>query len=60
MKINGELLNQCKDKLNEIFERSCGYIKGHSNPTEIDNEPKLSEFIEDYNEFIRIRGLFIK
>ena len=60
VKINGELLNQCKDKLNEIFERSCGYIKGHSNPTEIDNEPKLSEFIEDYNEFKRIRGLFIK
>jgi hypothetical protein len=60
VKVNGELLNQCKDKLNEIFERSCGYIKGHSNPTEIDNEPKLSEFIEDYNDFKRIRGLFIK
>lgn len=60
VKVNGELLNQCKEKLNEIFERCCCYIKGHSNPTEIDNEPKLAEFIEDYNEFKRIRGLFVK
>jgi energy-coupling factor transporter ATP-binding protein EcfA2 len=58
VKVNGDLLNQHKDKLNEIFERSCGYIKGHSNPTEIYNDPTLEELKADFNEFKAIRTVF--
>lgn len=59
VKVNGDLVNQHKDKLNELFERSCGYIKGHSNPTEIDNTPTLEELKTDLAEFAEIRKVFI-
>jgi hypothetical protein len=58
VKVDGGLVNQHKDKLNEIFERCCGYIKGHSNPTEIHNDPTLTELKSDFNEFIKIRTVF--
>lgn len=59
VKVKGNLLNQHKDKLNEIFERCCGYIKGHSNPTEIDNMPTIQEFRDDFTDFCAIRNVFI-
>jgi energy-coupling factor transporter ATP-binding protein EcfA2 len=59
VKVNGELINAHKDKLNEIFERSSGYIKGHSNPTEIHNEPTIAELKTDFNDFNIIRSLFL-
>jgi hypothetical protein len=60
VKINGTLVNEHKDKLNEIFERCCGFIKGHSNPTEIHNDPTISELKVDFEEFKKIRDAFIK
>jgi recombinational DNA repair ATPase RecF len=57
-KVDGEALNIHKDKLIEIFERCCGFIKGHSNPTEVYNDPKLDELKIDFDEFIRIRNTF--
>lgn len=59
VKVDGGLVNQYKDKLNEIFERCCGYIKGHSNPTEIHNAPTLTELKSDFDEFMKIRAVFI-
>lgn len=58
VKVDGGLLNQHKDKLNEIFERCCGFIKGHSNPVEIHNDPKLSDLKTDFDEFKSIRQQF--
>lgn len=59
VKVNGALLDTHKDKLNEIFERCCGYIKGHSNPTEIHNDPTVAGLRIDFEEFNRIRTKFI-
>jgi predicted ATPase len=59
MKVNGDKINAHKDDLNEIFERCCGFIKGHSNPEEIYNEPTINELKVDFEEFIKIRKSFI-
>lgn len=60
VKVKGALLDTHKDKLNEIFERCCGFIKGHSNPTEIHNDPTLAGLKLDFDEFNNIRNQFIK
>lgn len=60
VKVDGNVLNTHKDKLNEIFERCCGYIKGHSNPTPIHNDPTIIELKTDFEEFKKIREAFIK
>jgi hypothetical protein len=60
VKVDGNKLNTHKDKLNEIFERCCGYIKGHSNPTEIHNDSTIAELKIDFEEFKQIRDEFIK
>ena len=59
IKVDGTTLNIHKDKLNEIFERCCGYIKGHSNPTPIHNDPTILELKSDFDEFKTIRAAFI-
>lgn len=58
IKVNGTLLNAHKDELNELFERACGFIDGHSNPTEISNKPTLIELKEDFARFRSIRSTF--
>ena len=60
VKVDGNFVNTHKDKLNEIFERSCGYIKGHSNPTAIYNIPTITELKTDFDDFKIIRDKFLK
>jgi len=59
IKVDGVLLNTHKDKLNEVFERCCGFIKGHSNPTEIHNDPTIDGLKQDFQEFNQIRSHFV-
>lgn len=59
VKVDGGKIDSTKEKLNEIFERCCGYIKGHSNPTEIHNDPTINELKKDFEEFKNIRNQFI-
>ena len=59
-KVDGNLVNTHKNKLNEIFERCCGYLKGHSNPTEIHNDPTVIELKVDFEDFKIIRAAFLK
>lgn len=59
VKVDGALVDTHKDKLNEIFERCCGFIKGHSNPTEIHNDPTVAGLRIDFAEFNSIRTQFI-
>lgn len=59
LKIKGDELNTHKGKLNEVFERCCGYIKGHSNPIEIHNDPTMIELKSDFEEFKSIRAVFV-
>lgn len=60
VKVEGSLIDKHKDKLNEIFERSCGFIKGHSNPSEVQNDPKLIDLKNDFDEFNKIKDDFPK
>ena len=57
VKVDGTQLDEIKDKINEIFERCCGFIKGHSNPTEIHNDPTLTGLKNDFEAFQAIRKL---
>lgn len=59
VKVDGALLDTHKNKLNEIFERCCGFIKGHSNPTEIHNDPTVASLKLDFDEFSNIRSQFV-
>jgi energy-coupling factor transporter ATP-binding protein EcfA2 len=60
VKVDGSLLDAHKVKLNEIFERCCSFIKGHSNPIEIHNDPTVDELKQDFAEFNQIRSQFVK
>jgi hypothetical protein len=60
VKVEGNLIDKHKDKLNEIFERCCGFIKGHSNPAEIQNDPRLIDLKNDFDDFNKIRDDFPK
>ncbi|OAV72128.1 hypothetical protein Barb4_00156 [Bacteroidales bacterium Barb4] len=60
VKVDGSSVDTHKDKLNEIFERCCGYIKGHSNPIEIYNEPSITGLKVDFGDFKTIRAAFLK
>lgn len=60
LKVDGALINTHKENLNEIFERCCGYIKGHSNPTAIYKDPTVAELKVDFDEFKTIRDAFPK
>jgi hypothetical protein len=56
--VDGLLLNEHKEKLNELFERSSGFIKGHSNPTPVQNTPTLNGLKADFEIFKIIRLAF--
>lgn len=58
VKVDGVKLDGSKAKLNEIFERCCGYIVGHSNPELLQVAPTVHELRTDFEDFKRIRGLF--
>ena len=58
LKVNGEALDKCKTELNELFERCSGYLKGHSNPEEVHNDPSLAELKTDFDAFKVIRRSF--
>lgn len=57
-KVNGQSISDHKDKLNDIFERCCGFLVGHSNPEEIDNHPTLAGFKSDFADFKDVRKIF--
>ncbi len=59
VKINGNLIDSYKDDLNEIFERCCGFIKAHSNPTIVHNDPTIIDLKADFNDFKEIRNKFL-
>lgn len=59
IKVDGSFLDTHKVKLNELFERCCGFIKGHSNPTEIHNDPTVGGLKLDFDEFANIRSQFV-
>lgn len=58
MRIDGVKIDEHKSKLNDIYEKCCVSIAGHSSPQEINSTPTLAELMGDYDEFKRIRKEF--
>lgn len=59
-KIKGELIEKHKAVLNEIFERSSGFIVGHSNPEQVNTSPSFIDLQNDFKSFKDIRAEFLK
>jgi len=58
VKVNGALLDTHKYMLNDIYDRCCGYIAAHSNPTEIGDRPTLDALTTDFESFKAINTSF--
>jgi hypothetical protein len=59
-KISGAEIDKYKVSLNNIFEKCCGYITGHSNPTEVVSTPDMTQLKNDFETYNKIREVFIK
>lgn len=59
IKVDSDKINEHKEALNDIFERSCGYIGAHSNPEAVYDDPTFEDLKSDFDEFIKIRKEFI-
>ncbi|MES3017445.1 MAG: AAA family ATPase [Bacteroidota bacterium] len=58
LRVEGSKLDQHKSDLNDIYEKCCVSIAGHSSPTEIHTDPTLQELRDDYDAFKSIRSHF--
>lgn len=58
LRIEGNQIDNNKDKLNNIYEKCCVSIDGHSSPQEIDTTPTIIELKSDYEAFKTIRKIF--
>jgi len=58
LRVNGNKIDEHKGKLNDIYEKCCVSIAGHSSPEEIQTTPKIEELKSDYEEFKKIRKEF--
>lgn len=55
LRIDGAKINESKIKLNDIYEKCCVSIEGHSSPEQIQATPTIYELKMDFDEFIKIR-----
>lgn len=58
LRIEGSKIDTNKVKLNDIYEKCCVSIDGHSSPQEIHTTPTISELKNDYEEFTKVRNIF--
>jgi hypothetical protein len=58
LRVEGSKIDQYKGKLNDIYEKCCVSIVGHSSPEEIQTTPTIAELKIDYEEFKKIRAQF--
>ncbi len=59
LRINGEKLDAYKAKLNDIYEKCCTSIDGHSSPKTIHVTPELAVLEADFTNFKNIRREFL-
>lgn len=57
--VNGALIDEHKEKLNDIYNRCCGYIEPHSSPDGLPQDPTLAELEIDVKEICEIRSDFV-
>ena len=54
LKINGQILDEVKEEVIEVYNRASGYILAHDNPDEVDIEPSLPEFQKDHLKICKV------
>jgi|GEM_PF-723091 len=59
LRVDGSKIDQHKGKINDIYEKCCVSIAGHSSPEEIHTTPTIEELKIDFEEFKKIRANFI-
>jgi hypothetical protein len=60
LRIEGGKIDTNKGKLNDIYEKCCASIVGHSSPEEIHRTPTIDELSTNYEEFKTVRKMFTK
>lgn len=58
LRIDGQKLDTHKVALNDIYEKCCVSIDGHSSPEEIHTSPTMDELKNDYNRFKDLKKEF--
>ena len=58
LRIDGDKIDKHKGKLNDIYEKCCVSIDGHSSPSVIHRTPTIDELKIDYEEFKKLRKEF--
>jgi|694.fasta_scaffold130226_2 energy-coupling factor transporter ATP-binding protein EcfA2 len=58
LRIEGSKIDTNKGKVNDIYEKCCVSIDGHSSPEEIHTTPTIAELKVDYEEFKKVRKIF--
>jgi energy-coupling factor transporter ATP-binding protein EcfA2 len=59
LRVDGSKIDAHKGSLNDIYEKCCVSIDGHSSPEEIHTTPTIEELKTDFEEFKKIRSQFI-
>ena len=60
LRMNGSRIDESKSPLNDIYEKCCVSIAGHSSPEQIHSTPSISELKIDFKEFEDIRKEYNK
>jgi energy-coupling factor transporter ATP-binding protein EcfA2 len=58
LRVDGVKIDTHKGRLNDIYEKCCVSIDGHSSPEEIHTTPTIEELKSDFEEFKQIRSQF--
>ena len=58
LRIDGGKLDTHKGKINDIYEKCCVSIDGHSSPEELHTTPTIAELKIDYDEFKKVKANF--
>lgn len=58
LRVDGVKIDESKTKLNDIYEKCCVSIVGHSSPSQIDTSPTVDDLKIDFDEFTAIRDKY--
>lgn len=58
LRVEGSKIDDYKAKLNDIYEKCCVSIEGHSSTTELATTPTIDELKIDFEEFKKVRKNF--
>ena len=59
LRIDGNKIDEFKGTINDIYEKCCVSIDGHSSPSEIHTTPTVTDLKNDFELFKKIRQNFI-